>query len=231
MGKIGQRFHYVLFAVFVAYNIISITNEIFKAIDQSIEFFLTFFREELACHAGGALEPYFIYQVFCFRPVRIKWNHRYLRELFKFDITASQSTCHQFYPNARGNRNVPFINTKNNHCLIILQAANYIFPRFRSHNICYSSDLIAAKLHRCILLYPRCRRELNKNFKRIELGNNAGQIAELQYQPNKRTHTQYHKKAHNNIAPSLGGFVITHKLSPFNSPRPSINNSLMARKG
>ena len=97
--------------------------------------------------------------------------------------------------------------------------------------MCDSPNLIAAEAHGCVSLHSRRRRELDKNLKGAVLSHDAGQIAELEDQPSERRQSQYHKNAHDEIAPPLAGLVVTHYLLPFRSVRPSMNSSLIARKG
>ncbi len=94
-----------------------------------------------------------------------------------------------------------------------------------------SPDLIAAEAHRRVSLHSRCSRELDKNLEGAVPCDYSGQIAELKNQPSQREQSRYHKNTHDEIAPPLAGLVVTHYLLPFRSVRPSMNSSLIARKG
>jgi len=94
-----------------------------------------------------------------------------------------------------------------------------------------SSNLVPAKLHGCVFLDARSVRELNMYFERPYFADSNGQSAEYKYQPYQSDKAYEYEDPNNNIPSFLDSVVIGHVFSPFIPPRPSRNNSLIARSG
>src|SRR3972149_9813875 len=114
--------------------------------------------------------------------------------------------------------------------MVKLLGLQVLHRRWRLHS-CNTAYLVAAESYRRISFYPGSLRKPNEDVVSAHLANQPRHIPELEHQPSERTDAGSNKNAHDNIASPLDGLIVTHFLGPFKSPRPSINNSLMAGRG